>query len=287
MKINTHNLSNPALFIQNYIKIIDRKGQLVDFTLNPQQEQLLTEMDKFNVVLKSRQLGVTTLSCAYSIWLAICHPNTSCLLMAHSLYSAECIFEKLKQLYSSIPAEVCPALVEGRPNELELENGSKIIVAHCGAKIPARVGIFRFVHVSEAAFCNENIDKQILAIEQCLTPNGQIIVESTANGFNFFSKLYSKAAQGENMYKPFFFSWVDDKLMFADDYKWSVERYIELYGKLPTLDELDNTEHSLYCRGASIEQLAWRRLRIYGNMGGEGQFMQEFPSTVSEAFVYN
>ena len=288
MEINTHNLSNPALFIQNHIKITDRNGQLVNFTLNPQQMRLLTEMDKFNIVLKSRQLGVTTLSCAYSIWLAIRYPNTSCLLMAHSLYSAECIFEKLKQLYSSIPAEVCPALVEGRPNELKLENGSKIIVAHCGAKIPARVGIFRFVHVSEAAFCNENIDKQILAIEQCLTPNGQIIVESTANGFNFFSEMYSKAAQGESMYKPFFFGWVDDKLMFADEYKQFAERYVALHGKLPDVDELDSTELALYHRGATMEQIVWRRLKISCYvLDGEGAFMQEYPSTPSEAFTYN
>ena len=70
-------LDDPVLFIQNFIKIVDKRGRLVNFVPNPQQMRLLTEMDKFNVVLKSRQLGISVLSCAYSIWLAIRFPNTS------------------------------------------------------------------------------------------------------------------------------------------------------------------------------------------------------------------
>ena len=97
-------LNDPLLFIQTFIKIVDKRGKLVSFIPNPQQKYLLNEMDKFNVVLKSRQLGISVLSCAYSIWLAIRYPTTSCLLMAHSLDGADGIFTKLKQLYGSIPA---------------------------------------------------------------------------------------------------------------------------------------------------------------------------------------
>lgn len=276
-------LNDPLLFIQTFIKIVDKRGNLVKFSPNPQQKILLNEMDKFNVVLKSRQLGISVLSCAYSIWLAIRYPNTSCLLMAHSLDGADGIFTKLKQLYSSIPEAVRPKLINNNRKELRLDNGSRITVISCGTKESVRGSTLRFVHVSEAAFCNENIDRQILAIEQCLTPDGRIIVESTANGFNFFSDMYSKAAQGESLYKPFFFGWVDDKLMFADEYAQFAKRYVDLHGKLPCIEELDSAELSLYHRGATIEQIVWRRLKISNS--SESQFAQEFPSTPSEAFV--
>ncbi len=276
-------LDDPLLFIKNFIKIVDKRGKTVKFVPNPQQLQLLTEMDKFNVVLKSRQLGISVLSCAYSIWLAIRYPNTSCLLMAHSLDGADGIFTKLKQLYGSIPESIRPKLINNNRKELRLENGSRITVISCGTKESVRGSTLRFVHVSEAAFCNENIDRQILAIEQCLTPDGKIIVESTANGFNFFSDMYSKAAQGESLYKPFFFGWVDDRLMFADEYKQFAERYVAMNGHLPTLEELDSTERGLYYRGATIEQIVWRRLKISNS--SETQFAQEFPSTPSEAFI--
>lgn len=276
-------LDDPLLFIQTFIKIVDKQGRLVSFVPNPQQKHLLAEMDKFNVVLKSRQLGISVLSCAYSIWLAIRYPNTSCLLMAHSLDGADGIFTKLKQLYASIPSAIRPKLINNNRKELKLDNGSRITVVSCGTKESVRGSTLRFVHVSEAAFCNESIERQILAIEQCLTPNGQIIVESTANGFNYFSDMYSKAAQGESLYKPFFFGWVDDKLMFADEYKQFSKRYADLHGGLPALDELDSAELALYHRGATIEQIVWRRLKISNS--SETQFAQEFPSTPSEAFI--
>lgn len=276
-------LDDPLLFITNFIKIVDKRGKTVKFVPNPQQLQLLTELDKFNVVLKSRQLGISVLSCAYSIWLAIRYPNTSCLLMAHSLDGADGIFTKLKQLYGSIPESIRPKLINNNRKELRLENGSRITVISCGTKESVRGSTLRFVHVSEAAFCNENIDRQILAIEQCLTPDGKIIVESTANGFNFFSDMYSKAAQGESLYKPFFFGWVDDQLMFADEYRQFAERYVAMNGHLPALEELDSTERGLYHRGATMEQIVWRRLKISNS--SETQFAQEFPSTPSEAFI--
>lgn len=203
--------------------------------------------------------------------------------MAHSLDGADGIFTKLKQLYGSIPEVIRPKLINNNRKELRLDNGSRITVISCGTKESVRGSTLRFVHVSEAAFCNENIDRQILAIEQCLTPNGQIIVESTANGFNFFSDMYSKAAQGESLYKSFFFGWVDDRLMFEDEYDQFAKRYVALHGSLPTVEELDSYEIGLYNRGATIEQIVWRRLKISNS--SESQFAQEFPSTPSEAFV--
>lgn len=275
--------NDPCLFIESFIKIVDKRGNLVSFTLNPQQRRLLTEMEKYNIVLKSRQLGISVLSCAYSIWLAIRFKNTSCLLMAHSLDGASGIFEKLKQLYSSIPKAIRPTLINNNRKELKLANGSRITVVSCGTKESVRGSTYRFVHVSEVAFCNENIEKQILAIEQCLTPNGKIIMESTANGFNYFSDKYAQASQGESMYKPFFFGWVDDKLMFADEYKEFANRYIGQHGRLPAVDELDNYERALHRRGATMEQIVWRRLKISNS--SEAQFAQEFPSSPHEAFI--
>ena len=85
------------------------------------------------------------------------------------------------------------------------------------------------------------------------------------------------------MYKPFFFGWVDDKQMFGDEYTQFASRYKDLHGSLPTVEELDSAELSLYRRGATIEQIVWRRLKISNS--SESQFAQEFPSTPSEAFI--
>lgn len=276
-------MNSPVLYIESFMKVVDKSGKLVPFILNPQQKQLLHDMDKYNIVLKSRQLGITTLSCAYSIYLACTNSNTTCLLVSYSIDSATSIFEKLKQLYNDLPESIRVDLIANNKKELKFVNGSRIICATCGSKDVARGLTVRFAHLSEVGFMKDTVDKQLLAIEQSLTPNGKIILESTANGLNYFSELWNKAERKESLYNPFFFSWIDDKRMFADEYKMFCSRYINLHGKLPTADELDDTEKSLYNLGASIEQLTWRRLKMANS--SESSFTQEFPSNPIEAFI--
>ncbi|QEY34695.1 hypothetical protein FL966_06290 [Caproiciproducens galactitolivorans] len=276
-------ISNPILYIQNFMKVVDKSGNVVKFELNPQQKYLLENMDKYNIVLKSRQLGITTLSCAKSIYLASTKPYTTCLLMSYSIESASQIFDKLKELYFNMPEAIRIPIIANNKKELRFINGSKVVVATCGNKDVARGATIRYAHLSEVAFMKDTVEKQLLAIEQALTPNGQIILESTANGMNYFQSLWNKAERKENMYKPFFFSWINDKMMFATEYKQFSDRYIEIHGVLPDETELDDTEKILRSQGATIEQLVWRRLKI-ANSSPEA-FAQEFPATALEAFV--
>lgn len=276
-------VDNPILYIENFMKVVDKSGKLVKFKLNPEQRYLLENMDKYNIICKSRQLGISTLSCAYSIYLAMTNPNIVCLLMSYSIDSATGIFEKLKQLYNDMPNALKVSLIANNKKELKFTNGSRIIVVTCGNKSVARGETIFYAHISEVAFCKDTIDKQLLAIEQSLTPNGKIILESTSNGLNYFQTLWSKAERKESMYKPFFFSWIDDKIMFATEYKQFCERYINIHGALPTVEELDDIEKSLYKQGATIEQLTWRRMKIANS--SEEAFCQEFPSNATESFI--
>jgi len=121
-------ISNPILYIQNFMKVVDKSGNVVKFELNPQQKYLLENMDKYNIVLKSRQLGITTLSCAKSIYLASTKPYTTCLLMSYSIESASQIFDKLKELYFNMPEAIRVPIIANNKKELRFINGSKVVV---------------------------------------------------------------------------------------------------------------------------------------------------------------
>ena len=67
--------NSPLLFIQNLMKVVNKDGELKKFKLNPEQKYLLQHETKYNVVLKSRQLGISTLAVAQSIYIATTKPQ--------------------------------------------------------------------------------------------------------------------------------------------------------------------------------------------------------------------
>lgn len=277
-------LADPILWIETFVNIVDKKGKLVPFKFNPQQKYIMRNKGKFNICLKSRQLGITSVALGFSLYIAITKPNSTCMIMSYSLDSANNIFEKLKQMYNDLPDCVRLETIANNRKELKFVNSSRIIVCTCGSKDNARGATLSFVHLSEVGFMNEYLDKQLTAIEQALVPDGCMILESTANGLNRFSELWNKTVSGEApLWKPFFFSWVQDKRMFADEYKEYRKRYKNIYGSYLTEDELDEKETALLNKGASLDQLMWRRLKISNT--SEDKFCQEFPSNPIEAFI--
>lgn len=277
-------LNNPILYIENFMKIADKNGNVVQFKLNPQQRYLLENLEKYNVVLKSRQLGISSVITALSVFIACTRPNTTSLLLSYSIDSANGIFDKLKQIYYDMPDVLKPELINNNKKELKFTNGSKIVVATNGNKDVARgLTLNGIVHISEMAFMKETIEKNLLAIEQATATDGKIIVESTANSTNFFHDFWTKAEKKENMYKPFFFSWVNDKVMFAEEYEQFKQVWIDRYGKMLEVNDLDEEEMELYDLGATLEQLVWRRLKISNS--SKQEFLQEFPHNPMVAFV--
>jgi len=112
-------LSNPKVFIENFLHIVDKRGNLVPFKLNEMQDDFHRNMSKYNIILKSRQLGFSVYCTAYALWIATTQPNSTCLLMSYSIDSATGIFEKLKQMYYTIPDVLRPELINNNKKELK------------------------------------------------------------------------------------------------------------------------------------------------------------------------
>jgi hypothetical protein len=275
-------MENPVLWIQNFVQIPNKEGKLIPFKLNELQKNFIDNWDKYNIILKSRQLGFSTLSCGLSLYYACTQSNVDILMVSYSIDSATAIFDRLKIMYSTIPSAIKPTLNNNNKKELKFDNGSRIVCATAGNKELARGMTLKFCHLSEYAFWKDNAPKQLLAIEQSLS--GKLVIESTANGLNHFNELYVKAENKENLYKDFFYNWYENKSMFAKDYKFAVETWKgRNNGKLLSEDELTEEERGLLDKGATIEQLIWRRLKISNS--SDEQFKQEFPATPLEAFL--
>lgn len=273
---------NEVDFIRAFIKIADKDSNIVPFTLTQEQRYFVENLEKYNIVLKSRQLGLSVCTVALSIRQCIVNPNSCCMLVSHDQKSCNAIFDKLKQQFNSLPAWLKPKEIANNRQEIKLENGSKITCVCAGNKDVGRGDTLHLVHLSEFAFWKLP-DKQLNSITQALAPSGKLIIESTANGLNYLHDLYFQAKNNENAYKSFFFNWITGKELFKKDYENAVEIYVAKNNGALTINELDDEEKGLMDIGASLDQLMWRRLKVAGN--GLDNFHQEYPSTDIEAFI--
>lgn len=281
---------DPLLWIKYFCVIVDKEGRKVPFEPTYHQKLLSKNFGKFNLVAKSRQLGVTSFALAYSLYLTHTEKDTVCMIMSYSLDTVDIVFKKLKAMYDDLNPAVKIKDVANNRKELILENRSRIICCVCGSKDAARGSTLRYVHLTEVAFMDdEKLKNQLVAIEAALRPDGQMVLESTSRGMNMWFELWMKAVNHESQYKPFFFSWLDDKHLFLKAYQEDSEIYKNRNGRYLTPDDLDEEELVLYRKmngeknALALMKLMWRRMKI-ANIGSE-KFRQEYPSNAMESFI--
>ena len=274
---------NKIEWIQTFIKIADKSGNIVPFILTPEQREFLTNLDNKNIVLKSRQLGLSVVCIAESIREVVTRDNCTCALISHNQSSCNAVFDKLKQQYNSLPDWLKPETVQNNRQALTFKNGSSIICVTAGTKDILRGNtITGICHCSEIAFWTD-IERHMKSLSQACSESSTLILESTANGFNRFSELYYQAKAKDNDFNGYFFNWINGRTLFQGQYDIAVKKYLNTHKALPTIDEMDMDEKQLIEMGATVDQIIWRR----GKIATEGldTFHVEFPSTDDECFI--
>jgi hypothetical protein len=275
---------NKVEWIQTFIKIADKQGNIVPFILTPEQKEFLTNLDNKDIVLKSRQLGLSVCVIAESIREVVTRENCTCALISHNQSSCNAVFDKLKQQFNSLPDWVKPETVQNNRQALTFKNGSSIVCLTAGNKDLLRGSTITGVcHCSEIAFWKDT-ERHMKALSQACSETSTLILESTANGFNRFSELYYQAKNGENDFKPFFFNWINGRTLFKGQYDLAVDKYKANHsGRMLTEAEYDEEEKQLAELGATPEQIVWRRGKI--STEGIDTFHVEYPSTDDECFI--
>lgn len=283
--------ADPERWLLNFVKITDNLNNYIPFKINEQQKYFLDNMDKFNIILKSRQLGFTTFSLAFCLWSALNKPRTSYLIVSFKQESATALFDKIKDMYNSLPHDKYsfPKDIQNNRLQLRFDNGSTVILAIAGNKGMnlGRSMNLEYVLLSEYSFYQHQ-EKLLLSIEQALAKNdtSKLVIETTANGFNYFQTLYSNASKGKSRYKTFFYNWYESayKEQFKSEYDEAERWFKATYHKRLSPDWLDNDEQILLEQGANLRQLMWRKWKLSGGMDIKN-FQQEYPSNPMEAFI--
>ncbi|HRI35533.1 MAG TPA: hypothetical protein PK765_00190 [bacterium] len=152
------------------------------FVPNVAQGRLLADLHPRNIVLKARQLGMTTLSALMLLDDALFGEHRANGLIAQDLGTAQAIFENIILFaYDHLPAWLAPhAIAKNRTRrELVLANGSTISV-----DTTFRGRTLQNLLVSEYASVCRDRPAEAREIStgafNAVAPGGRIIVESTA-----------------------------------------------------------------------------------------------------------
>ncbi|MDE8562748.1 terminase family protein [Anoxybacillus rupiensis] len=288
-------LNDFKLFAKNFIKIIDNNGDTVPFVLNAEQSQYIDEMSKYNIILKGRQIGFTTLSLAYMLYSACTKPDTNYIIMTHHASVSKSLFVKLKKMYKSLPHDKYPNLFPktllNNRDELYLDNGSRIIIATANGEDSISGNTFQFIHLSEMAKYPPQVQEEIIAT--CIpalakNESSMIWIESTAFGYNTYQEMFMKAYRdNESVWKAFFFSWLAKAYQSQFKHTFDeAENWFKLnnQGRRMTYEDLEHDEKILRDKyGATYRQLMFRRYYIQTN--SIEKFRREFPTTPDEAFM--
>ena len=275
---------NKIAWIETFIKIADKEGNIVPFILTDEQRKLVENLGHQNIISKSRQLGISVVTVALSIRACVVNSNTNCVLISHNQSSTNAVFDKLKQQFYSLPDWLRPKLITNNRQALTFENGSSIVCMTAGNKDVGRGSTYNgIVHLSEFAFWKDQ-DRQLKSVMQAVTSSAIVIIESTSNGYNGYSSLFLSAKNGENSFKPFFFNWINGRSLFKPQYDESVKLYKAQHnGKMLTENDYDEEELQLAKLGMTPEQAVWRRDKI--SISGLDAFHVEYPATPEESFV--
>lgn len=184
IKANLHDLE---WRIKNLYYIKNVRGEKEKFTPNWAQIDFMRNLHHFNVILKARQLGFTTLIDLVLLDHALFNPNQHCGIIAQGLKEANDIFDnKVKFAYDNLHpgfAEFMPELrvLVNNTTEFEFANGSKITVG-----LSLRSGTFQKLHVSEYGKVSATLPHKAKEIKtgafNTVHAGQQIFVESTAEG---------------------------------------------------------------------------------------------------------
>ena len=199
---------DPVHFMRKYCYIQHPQRGRIQFNLYPFQEKVLTLFrdNDYTTVLKSRQLGISTLAAGYALWLMIFHKDRNVLALATTQATARNLVTKVQFMWENLPSWLKVDAVENNKLSLRLVNGSKIQAKSSNADA-ARSEAVSLLIVDEAAFI-ENIAETWASAQQTLATGGGAIVLSTPYGTgNWFHQTWVKAESGENDFLPIKLPW--------------------------------------------------------------------------------
>lgn len=241
-------------FANTYCKLMTPDG-IQNISLRDYQEDYLKHLqaNRLSIMLSARQSGKTTTSAIFMLWYIIFNTDKNAMVLGNKRDTAVEILKKTKDIFYELPYFLKPGIRVWNEGKISLDNGCMIIAE----ATTARSGIGYTLHcvlLDEFAHIAPNIQEPFYKniFPTISAGRARLMITSTQNGLELFSKIYTAAVKGENEYAAFKVDW--DQVP-----EWDPDRKI------------------WYKRDD-----AWKQMQI-GNLGSEDAFNEQFGTEFSSA----
>lgn len=267
---------DPFDVVQTAFSVRTKAGKDVPFIPFETQRRYVEQMGLRNIIVKPRQVGMSTINQALETALAVITPNLGTLIITHLDETTETMRNTVRRMVQGLQNN-------GWNIEIGTDNADMMQIkpldswfyfGTAGGSKDTGVGRSRTIqifHASELAHWNTaNPGATLSGITESVPDNGLVILESTPQGaVGPFHDIY----KGRNAYRKHFFPW-----------------FIESSRKLPlsqgyqlTLTEDEQMLASTH--GLTHEQIAWRRWK-WADLASQGlDFLQEYPEDDISCFT--
>jgi hypothetical protein len=241
----------------------------------------------FFVVLKGRQLGITTISLALDLYWHFIHPGMQGTLTTDTEENREQFRSTLSMYMDGLPKQYKIPLMSHNRNQLVLQNRSRMFYQVAGTRAKGGLGRGKgitFLHGTEtSSWGDEEGLASLLASLAETNPLRYYMFESTARGFNMFHDMWTTAKRARTQ-KAIFCGWWRNQLYTVDHKSDIYKTYWD--GKLsPEEKEWTKDIRKLYNYEINSRQIAWWRWKLHEGLKDDGLMYQEFPPTEDYAFV--
>jgi hypothetical protein len=221
-------------------------------------------------ILKARQHGFSTLVLALFFLDTINTPHTASICLTDNGQRSETLFRIIHRFYDNLPPDKKRPKKYSSKKEIEFSDIDSIIaVGTAGTGNVGRGGTVQNAHLSERAFWDNGAEVETGLLES-VPDSGNVVRETTANGYNEYYQERQREHNGESVFMPRFFGWHQHR-----EYRRTL---VEGVTFVRTAEEQQLA--SIY--GLDDEQLNWRRWKVKTL---KEKFSQEYPINPAEAFL--
>jgi len=319
VKIISEYKDNFPIYAESCLWITTKDKRIIPLKLNKAQVrlwQIIKESIDAGkpvriIVLKARQLGISTFIQGLLFWLVTLTPNTNALVVAHDTESTQTLFSKQDLFYKKLPDYIKPLqkfnsvrelyFANPDPNSKSVGLQSRVLVKSADNKDLGASYTLHGAHLSELALWEEkglDIKARLVNLNAAMPnlPFTFSIIETTARGDGYFRSMWEDE---ESSYQKLFISWVAD-----ENYRIPLD-----YGEVLVLDKHDNdvngdeeTEYTYVYEQVKLwytelknesdivsevyARLKWRRHCIKNACEKDVTlFQQEYPTIPQQAFA--